>query len=54
MDNKIQQGSVVMSPNLKKTSERFDKDGRLIESSDSTVDKFEAIKEARAKKLGLK
>ena len=49
----VPKGSVVMSPNLKKTSERFDKDGNLLESTNSESSRFDQIKAQRAKRLGL-
>jgi hypothetical protein len=48
-----QKGAVVMAASLRKTSERFDKDGNLLESTDSQSNRFEQIKAARAKKLGI-
>lgn len=48
-----QKGQTVMAASLKKTSERFDKDGRLLESTNSESSRFDQIKAARAKKLGI-
>lgn len=51
-----QQGKTVIAAVLRKQTERFDRDGRLVEATDSQEagSVLEAAKRARAAKLGMK